>query len=409
MLTADIGPGVPITISLSWDWIPTSIWWWCTLLIGLVWLKRHIDLLRGKQEPVLQPDQPGVPDAELPRLTVLVAAKDEEQNIDRCLDGLLTQQYPALQVIAINDRSADTTGRILDEYEKNDIRFKAVHIKELTPGWFGKNHAMNAGVQQAKGEWFCLTDADCVFESPQLLAAAGRYALRQKVDFLSVLPRLEAGTFWERVIQPVAGAIMVFWFPPQKVNSDQSPRAYANGAFMLMSRKTYEAIGGHERVKATLNEDMHMARLVKEAGLRLRVIRGGDMYHVRMYVGFKQIWRGWSRIFYGCFGTFGRLLGSVLMLSIFSVSPFLTLLLSPLAGENWGWFAGVGGFAILAQQSILWQFYAISGSKPAWALTYPIGATVCLGMTLNAMGRLGGLVSTTWRGTTYRGGSRTNS
>ena len=409
MLMAYIGPGVGISVSFFWGWIPTSIWWWITLLIGLVWLKRHIDLLRGKQEPVLRPDEAGVKDAELPRLTVLVAAKDEEKNIDRCLDGLLTQQYPGLQVIAIDDRSQDATGQILDEYEKSDVRFKAVHIQELTPGWFGKNHAMNAGIQQASGEWFCLTDADCVFESTDLLVAAMRYALREKVDFLSVLPRLEAGTFWERVIQPVAGAIMVFWFPPQKVNSDRSLRAYANGAFMLMPRKTYHTIGGHERVKATLNEDMHMARLVKENGLRLRVIRGGEMYHVRMYVGFKQIWRGWSRIFYGCFGTFGRLLVSVLMLSIFSVSPYLTLLLSPLAGENWGMYAVVSSFAILAQQSILWPFYAISGTRPAWALTYPIGASICLGMTLNAMGRLGGLVATTWRGTTYRGGSRTNS
>jgi hypothetical protein len=154
---------------------------------------------------------------------------------------------------------------------------------------------------------------------------------------------------------------------------------------------------------------MHMARMVKEIGLRLRVIRGGDMYRVRMYVGFKQIWRGWSRIFYGCFGTFARLLVSVLMLSIFSVSPYLTLLLSPLAGADWGWYAAAAGFTILAQQSILWPFYAITGNKCAWALTYPIGSAVCLGMTLNAMGRLGGVVSTTWRGTTYRGGSRTNS
>lgn len=401
MLTAAIGPGI--------ESAALNIWWWITLLIGLVWLKRHIDLNRGRREPVLRPDEPGVPDVDLPRLTVLVAAKDEEQNIDRCLDGLLSQQYPGLQVIAINDRSRDATGRILDSYEENDVRFKAVHIEELPPGWFGKNHAMHAGIQHARGDWLCLTDADCAYDSPRLLAAAVRYALREKVDFLSVLPRLEAGTFWERVIQPVAGAIMVFWFPPQKVNSPRSPRAYANGAFMLMSRKTYEALGGHERVKATLNEDMHMARMVKQAGLTLRVIRGGDLYRVRMYVGFRQIWRGWSRIFFGCFGTFPRLLVSALMLSIFSVSPYVTLLLSPLAGSGRPWLAAAAGFAIVAQQSILWRFYAVTGNDSRWALTYPLGAAVCLGMTLNAMGRLGGLIGTTWRGTSYRGGARATS
>jgi hypothetical protein len=175
---------------------------------------------------------------------------------------------------------------------------------------------------------------------------------------------------------------------------------------MLMPRSTYEAIGGHEPVKATLNEDMHMARRVKAAGLRLRVIRGGDLYRVRMYVGLRQIWRGWSRIFYGCFGTFPRLLASFLMLSVFSLSPYVTLFASPFVAGAWPWLTTAAGFAIVAQQSILWRFYGITGNGPRWALTYPLGAVLCLGMTLNGMRRVGG-VRTTWRGTTYRGGART--
>jgi len=385
-----------------------TFWFWATCLIGLVWLKRHIDLIKGRNEPVLQPDEPGVTDAELPGLTVLVAAKDEEDNIGRCVEGLLRQEYPNVRFIVTDDRSNDRTGAIIDELAARDERLKAIHVETLPPDWFGKNHAMHTGMRRAESELLCFTDADCAFDSPHLLAAAVRYTLREKVDFLSVLPRLETETLWERVIQPVAGAIMVFWFPPQKVNSSRSSRAYANGAFMLMTRKTYDALGGHAAVKQTLNEDMHMARLVKAIGRRLRVIRGGDLYRVRMYTGFAQIWKGWSRIFFGCFGTFPRLLVSFLMLSIFSLSPYLTLCLSPLAGVNWWWFAGAGAFAILSQQSILWRFYGISGNGPPWAMTYPIGAAFCLGMTLNAMRRLGGKVTTTWRGTTYQGGSQTS-
>lgn len=385
-----------------------TVWFWITCLIGLVWLKRHIDLNRGRDEPVLQPDEPGVDQAALPSLSVLVAAKDEEENIGRCVEGLLAQDYPRLQIVVINDRSDDRTGEIIDELADDDSRVSAVHVKELRAGWFGKNNAMREGVERATGDWLCFSDADCAYDSPRLLTAAVRFALREQVDFLSVLPRLEAGTFWERVVQPVAGAIMVFWFPPQKVNSPNSSRAYANGAFMLMPRKTYQAIGGHEPVKATLNEDMHMARLVKAAGLRLQVIRGGDLYRVRMYTGIKHIWRGWSRIFYGCFGTFPRLLTSVLMLSVFSLSPYVTLLASLLAGSGWPWLPAAAGFAIVAQQSVLGRFYQVTGSRPHWALSYPLGAALCLGMTLNAMRRLGGVTSTTWRGTTYRGGARTS-
>ncbi len=382
------------------------VWFWFTCLIGLVWLKRHLDLNRGRGEPVLREDEPGPERDTLPPLTILVAAKDEQDNLPRCLEGLCAQQYPDLQIVAVNDRSDDRTGQIIDDFARRDSRVTAVHVEHLPEGWFGKNHAMHQGVQRARGRWLCFTDADCAFDSPHLLAAAMRFALREGVDFLSVLPRLEAGTFWERVVQPVAGAIMVFWFPPQKVNSPSSRRAYANGAFMLMPRATYDAIGGHEPVKATLNEDMHMARRVKAAGLALRVIRGGDLYRVRMYTGIGQIWRGWSRIFYGCFGTFPRLLVSVLMLAVFSLSPYLTLLLSPLAGGGAPWLAAAALFAILAQQSVLWRFYHVTGNGRPWALTYPLGAALCLGMTLNAMRRLAG-TTTTWRGTAYKGGAQT--
>jgi glycosyltransferase involved in cell wall biosynthesis len=387
------------------DSLGASIWFWITILVGMAWLKRHFDLNRGKREPILSEAQAGPALTSLPPLTVLVAAKDEEANIERCVRGLLAQDYSRLQVIAINDRSSDQTGVILDQLAAADPRLLALHVRELASGWFGKNHAMHLGVQHATGEYLCFTDADCTFDSTRLLSSAMRFALTEKSDLLSVLPRLEAGTFWERVVQPVAGAVMVFWFPPQAVNDPASKRAYANGAFMLMSRAVYDRLGGHEPIKATLNEDMHLARRSKDLGLRLRVIRGGDLYRVRMYTGIVQIWRGWSRIFYGCFGTFPRLLVSVLMLAIFSVGPYVTLGLAPLAGAG-GWpLALAAGFAIAAQQSVMWRFYSVTGNGAPWAATYPIGAAICLAMTLNSMRRLVG-TTTTWRGTQYSGGAK---
>lgn len=382
-----------------------TIWFWITSLLSLVWLRRHRDLNRGAG-PELREDEPGPPSEALPALSVLVAAKDEQANIERCVQGLLAQDYPRLQLIVIDDRSSDRTGELIDALAARDERMRAVHVRELRAGWFGKNNAMREGLEHATGEWLCFSDADCTYDSRRLLTAAMRFALRERADFLSVLPALEAGSLWERIVQPVAGAIMVFWFPPHKVNDPAAPHAYANGAFMLLSRAAYERLGGHEPVRATLNEDMHLARRAKQAGLRLRVIRGGSLYRVRMYVGLRQIWRGWSRIFYGCLGTFPRMLASVTMLAIFSVSPYLTLAFSPLAGEGWPWLAAAAGATILAQQSLLWRFYAITGNGAPWALTYPIGAALCLGMTLDAMRRLrGGL--TTWRGTVYRGGAQT--
>ncbi|MFH1745635.1 MAG: glycosyltransferase [Planctomycetota bacterium] len=383
-------------------WLTT--WFWIMVLIAVVWLRRHIDLYRGRREPCLtERDADGLP-PEPPSLTVLVAAKDEEANIGRCLAGLLAQDYPHLQIVAINDRSDDRTGDIIDELAARDARLTAVHVTELQPGWFGKNNAMRTGMAHATSDLLCFTDADCTFDSHRLMSAAVNYAQHERIEFLSVLPLLEAHTFWEQVVQPVAGAIMVFWFPPQKVNNPKSARAYANGAFMLMSRQAYDQLGGHEAVRATLNEDMHLARQAKAAGVPIRVLRGGELYRVRMYTGLKDIWRGWSRIFYGCFGTFPRLLVSVIMLAIFSVSPYLSLVAAAFTGTAAPWIAATSLLAILAQQSILWPYYRLSGVLPVWALSYPLGALFCLGMTLNAMLRVGGS-STTWRGTTYQGGA----
>jgi chlorobactene glucosyltransferase len=381
-----------------------SIWFWLLVLIGLVWLRRHLQLSRADRDPALSAADADDGPGPLPPLTVLVAAKDEEANIGTCLAGLLAQDYPGLQIVVCNDRSTDRTPRIIDELASRDARLKPVHIAELPAGWAGKNHALHQGMCQVTTEYVCFTDADCRYHSPKLLAAAMRTVQRQGLDFLSALPQLEAHTFWERVVQPPAGAIMVFWFPPEKVNDPQSPRAYANGAFMLMSRRAYDTLGGHARVRTALNEDMHFARRAKQLGMKLRVLRGGQLYSVRMYVGLRQIWNGWSRIFYGCFGTLPRLIVSAIFLSVFSVLPYLSMLLSPLAGDAAPGVAGAAAFAVAAQQSVLWRFYRLCQVPAPWALAYPLGAGLCLGMVLNAMTRHLG-TRTRWRGTTYHGGA----
>lgn len=385
------------------------MWFWITCLIAAVWLKRHLDLNRAARDALVsdadaeraEADAAGGPG--WPTVSVLVAAKDEERNIQRCASGLLRQDYPRFRLILIDDRSQDRTPALIDALAAADPRVTALHVTELPAGWFGKNNAMRTGVEVAEGEWLCFSDADCEFQSPKLLRAAVGFAQRAGVEFLSVLPRLEAHSFWERVIQPVAGGVLVFWFPPQKVNDPRSRVAYANGAFMLMTRAAYERLGGHAAVRATLNEDMHFARRAKQAGVRLRVVRNLGMYSVRMYAGFHEIWRGWSRIFFGCFGTLARLIASVVVLSIFSLSPYVTLAASMSNDLTRTWMLPAAVAAIVAQQSVLWRYYPVSGLPPYLALTYPLGAAVCLAMIVNAMTRAAG-GATTWRGTTYRGG-----
>jgi glycosyltransferase involved in cell wall biosynthesis len=385
-------------------------------LIGVVWATRHLEISRVRRtERVLSSGSHDGPPEPAPRVSVLVAAKDEEANIAACVRSLLDQDYPDYELIVINDRSVDRTGAILEDLRASapNGKLRIVTVRTLADGWFGKNNAMREGVAVASGEWFCFADADCRQTSHRTLSMALREATERKVDFLSVLPVLESHSFWERLLQPVCAAIMVFWFRPERVNDPASRAAYANGAFMLMTRSCYERIGGHERVRTEVNEDMHMARIAKATGLRLNVIRNEDLYVTRMYSSFGQTWRGWSRIFYGCFGSFGRLAISAALLLVASVFPWASLaaglagagLVDPADAGPWRTVAVVALVVVVLQQSVTFRFYGLARSHPAWSLGYIVGAVLCLGMLINAMLKLGGATRMVWRGTAYRGKS----
>ena len=395
--------------------MPTAFLVWTVFLslIGLIWLSRHLEISRARRtERMLSSHSHEGPPRPAPRVSVLVAAKDEEANIGDCVRSLLDQDYPDYEIIIINDRSADRTADILEDLRlqaKPNGRLKVLTIHELREGWFGKNNAMREGVEAASGEWFCFADADCRQTSRSTLSVAVREAVERKLDFLSVLPVLETRSSWEKLLQPVCAAIMVFWFRPAKVNDPKSKAAYANGAFMLMKRSCYDRIGGHDRVKTEVNEDMHMARIAKSMGLRLNVIQNDDLYVTHMYSTFKQTWRGWSRIFYGCFGTFPRLSVSMALLTIASLFPWISLLAAVAGGlissdaQPWWRVAGVSAAVVLVQQTVMFRFYRLVRSHPAWSFGYVFGAFLGLGMLVNAMLKLGGATRTVWRGTTYRG------
>jgi cellulose synthase/poly-beta-1,6-N-acetylglucosamine synthase-like glycosyltransferase len=387
------------------------LWVGITALALLTWLSRHRQISRAARlmPPLhsrLYEDLP----AELPSVSIVVAAKDEASNIGRCLRSLAAQDYPDFEIIAINDRSADRTGEMIDAAARDHDHLSALHVDRLRPGWFGKAGAMDQGVRRARGQWLCFTDADCHFVSRRALTVAVGFALEREADFLSVLPVHETNSIWERVIQPACSGVLMIWFNPQRVNDPRRPTAYANGAFILLRRSCYDAIGGYQAVKTEMNEDMHLARLTKEAGRRLVVVTNEDLYTVRMYESLGQIWSGWTRIFYGCFGTVTRLALSLLFVTVFSLLPWVTLLCA--AALQWSapgpstawpvliWTAAAAG---VAQISVMFRFYALNRAPPLYGLLYPVGAAASFAIMVNALLRLVGLGTITWRGTTYRG------
>jgi chlorobactene glucosyltransferase len=390
------------------------IWWLLLGIVALVWLTRHVVISRSIREQTrLSSSLCSHPIDDAPFISVLIAAKDEEQNIETAVRTFLDQDYRDFEMIVVNDRSVDRTGEILERIrvEQPDGRLKVIHVDALRDGWFGKCNAMDLGVAHAKGRWLCFADADCRQTSHSTLTVAMQYARAQDVAFLSILPRLENRSLWEKIIQPVCGAVMMNRFNPRFVNDPNHPAAYANGAFMLISRDCYESIGGHASVRTMMNEDMHLARLTKEQGHRLRIVENEDLYTVRMYSSLPEIWNGWSRIFYGCFGSFRRLRFAMMTLVGTNFVPYLSVLISVIVVPSRGWEAAGPGWrgvlvlsslAVLLQQSVLVRFYRLSRTSPLLTPTFIIGAVVVTGILGNAMFKLGGRTATKWRGTTYR-------
>ncbi|MCA9117655.1 MAG: glycosyltransferase, partial [Planctomycetaceae bacterium] len=210
--------------------------------------------------------------------------------------------------------------------------------------------------------------------------------------------------------QPVCAWIFMVWFRPQVVNNPESTTAYANGAFMLMSRHCYESIDGFERVRGQLGEDVELARQAKSAGFRLRMLENRDLYQTRMYDTVKDSWRGWTRIFHGSLRSVPRLAASIAILSTVTLMPAALLAISLfgrlLAGpEQVAWWNNSliawGTVMALGHLTAVW-FYRVVGLRGLWPLTYVAGTLITVAMLTDALLQQAGFRRTVWRGTSYQ-------
>src|SRR5215471_6349373 len=168
------------------------------VLTLLVYLKGAVDIWIGRRRIVRIADLSPIEAADAPAVSIVVPACNEEEKLEEALRSMLAQVYPRLEVIAVNDRSSDRTGAILDRIAQLNSILKAVHITELPVAWLGKNHALNAGANQARGEWILFADADVVMNQTAV-ARALRYATEHKLDHLAVAPRARVGGFLSNV------------------------------------------------------------------------------------------------------------------------------------------------------------------------------------------------------------------
>jgi len=339
--------------------------WITGILLGLVWLSRVIDAARGvpKIADISEPEWDRRP-REPHRLAIIVPALNEEDSIEHALRRLLALDYDDYEVIAVNDRSTDRTGEIMERVAaESGGRLKVVQIHELPPGWLGKVHAMWTAAQQAQDpDWLLFTDADVMFR-PDCLSRAVAYAERECADHLVLLPHLTMKRIGEKMMLGFFQLLFVFGHRPWKVADPKAKDHMGVGAFNLVRRSAYAAIGTYKTLRFEVVDDMKLGKVIKNAGLRQRVAFGDNLIEIRWARGARGVMGNLTKNFFAVvsFQTWRALLSCVAM-GILNLGPFIGVAFAPgwaripyaaAAGSMFLLYAGIWGRVEIAP----WYFF----------------------------------------------------
>lgn len=344
--------------------------------------------------------------APVPRVSVVIPARNEARNIERCLRSVLGSKHPDLEVIVVDDHSADETGGLARAIALDDARVRVIMPDPLPDGWFGKQWACTAGAAVATGEILLFTDADTV-HAPDLMARSVNAMRARGADLLSVAGRQELGTFWERAVQPqMFGILVARYGSTERVSNATRPEdAIANGQCIFITRAAYDASGGHAAVRDKVAEDLALAQRFVRQGRRLALVAGLDQLGTRMYTSLDEIVRGWRKnVYVGGrdampSGPLMRALFPMALLAapLFSLAPVVAFLagLAGLASPHVFLWAAV---CVLVTLGFWMAAYAFQRLPVWYAAAYPLGAAVVLYIAVAALVR-GGRVE--WKGRAY--------
>ena len=237
-----------------------------------------------------------------PRVSVLIPARNEEESIRGCVESILEQDYPHLEVLVLDDGSTDATGEIIRELADRHPRVRALEGKPLPRGWTGKNWACHQLSLEASGELLLFTDADTV-HAPGCLRSAVAALQEEGADLLTALPYQEMRTWGERLTVPILGWSTLCFFPLPLARRLRTPSlTVAIGQFMLFRGEAYRKVGGHAVVRDQVADDFALGRSVKGAGLRWLFLDGRTSLRCRMYRGLSSAYRGLAKSLFPAFG-----------------------------------------------------------------------------------------------------------
>jgi len=365
-------------------------------LLGVLWVAwqaRRADLALprlGALAPELAP----------PTLTAVVPCRNEAAGVEAAVRSLLAQALPGLQVVAVDDRSEDATGAILDRLAAEDPRLEVVHLAALPEGWLGKNHAMHLGGQRARGEWLLFTDGDVVF-GPGALARALGFARAHGLGHVAAAPRFEAPGLLERAFVTGFAAFGALAFRVHELPRAGTAAHIGVGAFNLVRRADWARIGGHERLRLEVVDDIKLGLVLRRSGVPQGAVLAGPLVSVRWQAGFLPSVLGLVKNAFA--GTEYRPL-----VAAAAAGVVLAAGLAPAALAIWSLALGAtlgAGLSLAALLLTLLLHGAVaretSGGSGLEGLLFPVMATLLAAVLLWSAAAAGWRGGVRWRGTFY--------
>lgn len=362
-------------------------------LLGTLFIAGELLLGERRLSPLRA--TPGGGSGPWPLVSIVVAVRNEERNLQAAIISLLRLDYPHYELIVVDDRSEDATPAILARLAGDFPRLKTLRIEALPSGWLGKNHALWLGSCSAQGELLLFTDGDIIMEETVLARAVTRLQ-SEGLDHLALTPRLTMpGT-----LLPILGLTFIFFFGlftrPWRAADPQSACHIGIGAFNLLRRRTYQAVGGHQTIALRPDDDLKLGKIIKKGGFRQNVAYAPEFLAVEWYASLGEAVRGLEKnAFAGCDYRVGMVVAGVVVQLFFGLWPYLSLLMTE--GVTWG----LNLLIVLIFTALLMRGAALHGERWRFAWGFPLG--LCLfswillrTMTLNLY--QGGIV---WRGTFY--------
>jgi glycosyltransferase involved in cell wall biosynthesis len=400
-------------------------YWIAGAILALAWFSRIVDAAIGMPSvaDISQPEWDRTPVAASgnlasstlasaslasgnPRVSIIVPARNEEETIEQSLTRLLELDYDNYEVIAVNDRSTDRTGEIMERVASNPHfsqktremgrpRLRVIHHRELPAGWLGKTHAMWTATNQAKGDWLLFTDADVLFK-PDSVRRALAYAQAERADHVVLFPQMIMKRPGEYMMIAFFQTMFVFGHRPWKVADPKSRDHMGVGAFNLIRRSVYEAVGTYEALRMEVLDDMKLGKVVKNAGFAQRNVFGGDLISIRWAHGARGVVKNLTKNFFAVLSfQWWRTVITAFGLVFLNIMPFLGVWLAH------GWerlpYAVALASMFLIYLGMSWR----SGVPAYYFLLHPVSTVLFIYILLRSMFHALWNDGIIWRGTKY--------